>query len=305
MTKNPDQIWRNGELIPYGDATIHVLSHAAHRGSEVFDVLRVEKTGRGLCAVGLNEHVVRFIQSMELMGMEHSVSPDELIDGVAAVVAANTSVGTIKLVGSWVEEANGVLPKTTKPTLFVASIPIDPESDRSHPLRPIKVQTAPGPKVPSSVLPPSLKVAASYTPGIRHKLQAVKEGFDEILFKSTDGGLAESSSLSCIAVSGGRLIAPPLDTVLDGITRRMLFDIAESDNIAIEVRPVAWNEVEQADELFLSSTNKVVLPVANLDAKTFDAPGPVSRRLTELSNAVLADDHPLSQRWLTPLSSSI
>lgn len=294
-------IWRNGELIPYAEATIHVLSHAAHRGSEVFDVLRVEQTDRGNCAVGLREHVVRFIRSMELMGMEHPAAVTELIDAVAEVVAVNPSTGTIKLIASWAEEANGVLPATTRPTLYVASVPIDPESDRSKPLSPIKVQTAPGPKIPNSVLPPSLKVAASYTPGIRHKLAAVSEGFDEILFTSANGDLAESSSLSCIVVSGGRLIAPPLDTVLDGITRRMLFDIAESENIVIDVRPVAWTEVTQADELFLSSTNKVVMPIGQLDDQRFDAPGPVSQRLTELSNAVLADGHSLSERWLTPL----
>ncbi len=295
-------IWRDGQLIPYGEATVHVLSHAAHRGSEVFDVLRVEQTSRGACAVGLREHVVRFIRSMELMGMQHQATAERLSAVVAEVVAANGNTGTIKLVASWVEEANGVLPATTRPTIFVASVPIDPESDRSQPLTPIKVQSAPGPKIPNSVLPPSLKVAASYTPGIRHKLKAVEEGFDEILFKTASGDLAESSSLSCIVVSGGRLIAPPLDTVLDGITRRLLFDIAESENIVIDVRPVVWTEVQQADEVFLSSTNKVVMPVCQLDSQRFEAPGPISQQLTALSNAVLADEHPLSKRWLTPLA---
>lgn len=265
-------------------------------------MLRVEQTGRGNCAVGLQEHVVRFIRSMELMGMDHETTVGELNEAVAAVVAANDSTGTIKLVASWVEEANGVLPTTTKPTMFVASVPIDPESDRSKPLVPINVKTAPGPKILNSVLPPSLKVAASYTPGIRHKLAAVAEGFDEILFKSATGDLAESSSLSCVVVSNGRLIAPPLDTVLDGITRRMLFDIAEFENIVVDVRPVAWSEVEAADELFLSSTNKVVMPIKLLDERSFDAPGPMSDRLTAISNQVLADDHSLSERWLTPLS---
>lgn len=301
MADDGRKIWRDGELIRYEAATIHVLSHAAHRGSEVFDVLRIERTSRGTCAVGLREHVARFMTSMDLMGMKPEASIADLEAAVSEVVSANEGTVTVKLVGSWTDEANGTLPLTYRPTLFVAPVVGDHINAEKLPLDPIRVQTAAGPKIPRDVLPPGLKVAASYVPGIRHQIRASQEGFDEILFTSSTGDLAESTSLSCFVGQGSKLVVPPLDGVLDSITRRMLLEIANEANITVEVRPVAWDEVCAADELFLSSTNNIVRPIAALDDKHFDAPGAISTRLSELAEQVLEDNHRLSRRWLTPI----
>jgi branched-chain amino acid aminotransferase len=299
VSENERLIWRDGELIPFAEATVHVLSHAANRGSEVFDVLRVVETAGGPAVVGLRPHVARFDQSMELMAMDHSFSVGELERAVAETVLANPGTAVVKLIAAWADVSHGVTPATRRPSVLVAALP--PSEEIGIVDSPVTVQTATMPKIPAGILPPSLKVAAAYTPGLRYHLAATEAGFDDVVFRNLDGSLAESTSLSLLVVNGGRILVPPLDVVLDGITRRLLLDVAQHDGIGVDVRPVDWDEVTSAGELILTSTNHFVRPVGRLDDQTLDAPGPVSSRLGELLGDLVEERHPLAGRWLTSL----
>ncbi len=250
--------------------------------------------------------------------MESLPGIDRLEEGVAETIEANRvasgvaldHIGSlvVKLIASWDDPSVGVEPANRTPSVYIAVTPLptsisDP-AGASVP-EPIRVKTAPMPKIPASVLPPSMKVAAGYTPGIRHHLVAVDEGFDQVLFRTVDGDLAESVTASVFVVSGGRIAVPPVDSVLDGITRRAVLDIAQALDIPFIVRPVSWAEVMEADELFLSSTIRSVVPFGRLDDRILDAPGPVSRTLAEGMAEMLRGEHPLSGRWMTPVRSLI
>lgn len=294
-------IWIDGNLVPAEEATVHVLSHGVQRGSTVFDVLKVVELADGPAALGLREHVARFMQSMQLMGMTSSAKLSELEQAVAETVAANPGADVVKLAGAWVEVPLRSLPVTTVPTVYVAALApsttVDPGGSKST----VKLKTATAPKMPAAVLPPSLKVAASYTSGVRERLHAVAEGFDDVVFRTVSGDLAEGTTQSLFVISGGTVLLPPLDAVLDGITRRVVLDLVRHADIDLDVRPVYWDEVTAADELFLSSTNSQVLPVARLDDRELPAPGPVTSSLASAMEELLAGSHELSRRWLTPL----
>lgn len=297
------RIWCDGDLIPYDEAKIHVLSHAAHRGTEVFDVLRVVDTPDGPAAVGLRPHVARFDHSMELMGMEPAFDIGALERAVAETALANPGTSTVKLVAAWAEVAPGTIPVTRQPRLFVAAVgDLETTVEVGEP---VSIQTATMPKIPASILPPSLKVAASYTAAIRHQLAAAEAGFDDVIFRTVEGRLAEATTQSMLVSSNGRIAAPPLDSVLDGITRRLLIDLAHHDARTVEVRDVAWDEVIGADELVLNSTTVFVRPVARLDDRKLDAPGPLARRFAEQLDELIAGEHPLSGRWLSPLTALV
>lgn len=294
-------IWIDGEMVPYADATVHVLSHGMQRGSTVFDVLKVVHLDDGAAAFGLREHVARFLQSMELMGMTPDVSLPELEAAVAAAVVANPGAEVVKLAAAWVDVPLRSLPVSTVPTVYVAALLADAAVDPGGTHETVKVRTAASPKMPSAVLPPSLKVAASYTAGVRERLHAVAAGFDDVVFRTMDGDLAEGTTQSLFVITGGQVLLPPLDNVLDGITRRAVLDLVRHEGIHVDVRPVYWDEVTGADELFLSSTNSQVLPVSQLDDRTLAAPGPITARLASGMHDLLAGRHGLSRRWLTPL----
>lgn len=292
-------IWVDGVLIPEADATVHVLSHAVQRGSTVFDVLRVVETPRGVAAFGLRQHVSRFERSMRLMGMTPNASIGELEAAVVETVAANPGSNTVKLVAAWASSPTGTIPESSVPQLSVAAI----VGQQTLPTEvvPIRVRTATAPKMPSDVLPPGLKVAAAYTYGIRHTMMARQEGYDEILLRTPGGDLAEGVSQSLFVVADGQLVLPPLDVVLDGITRRAVVDLAHHDGLHTQVRPVSWEEVEAAEELFLCSTTNPVWPLASLDDRLLSDERPVTTQLARAAESLLNGDHQLSQRWLTLL----
>ncbi len=268
----------------------------------MFDVLKVVELADGPAALGLREHVARFMQSMQLMGMTPTVTLPDLEQAGADTVAANPGADVVKLAAAWVEVPLRSLPVTTVPTVYVAALvpstTVDPGGSKTT----VKLKTATAPKMPAAVLPPSLKVAASYTAGVRERMHAVAEGFDDVVFRTIDGDLAEGTTQSLFVVTGDTVLLPPLDAVLDGITRRVVIDLVRHADIDLDVRPVYWDEVTGADELFLSSTNTQVLPVAQLDERHLVAPGAVTASLASAMRDLLAGSHELSRRWLTPLS---
>ncbi len=294
-------MWMNGQLVPSAEATVHVFSHGMQRGSTVFDVLKVVHLDNGPHAFGLREHVARFARSMQLMGMETEYEIGPLEKAVAEAVAANPGAEIVKLAAAWVEVPLRSLPVSVEPTVYVAAFPPSGTVDPGGSKETVKVKTATAPKMPADVLPPSLKVAASYTAGVRERLAAVAAGFDDVIFRSSNGDLAEGTTQSLFVINAGRVLLPPLDSVLDGITRRAVLDLAQHLGHRIEIRPVYWDEVTGADELFLSSTNAQVLPIEQLDEISYPAPGPISAELDDAVTALLSGDHPLSKRWLTLL----
>ena len=295
------RVWVDGQLRPFAEASVHVLSQSLQRGTAVFDVLSVHDGPEGPAALGLREHIARFGHSMEAMGMEPSFHLAELERAVAITVLANPGSEVVKLTACFAEPALDALPSTLVPEISVAALAIAdfPGGPRPGGLR---LRTATAPKLPASALPPGIKVAASYTVGVRERILARRQGYDDVLFRTTQGDLAESTTTSLLLVREQTLIAPPLDVVLDGITRRMAIDVARNAGLHVEVRPVAWAEVESADELFVTSTTRMAVPVTDLDGRTYPDPGPVTKVVRDDLERLVQGQHPSSRRWLTPLA---
>ncbi len=292
---SPPTLWVDGRLVPYDHATVHVLSHAVQRGTTVFDVLPVVWIDREPHALGLEAHVVRFGNSMNLMGMDPAHNSDDLSAAVSEVVRANDGCSSIKLTALWAEPSHDAMPATFRPQIVVA-----PSRPSPSPAT-ISVQTAPNPKMPAEVLPPELKAAAAYTPGIRAMIAAKAAGFDQVILRTQGGELAESVTSSVFVGGSDGLAVPPLGQVLDSVTRRMVLDIAEAEGVPLTVRPVSWDEVTGATEMFWTSSNHPVWPVHRLDDRSIDAPGPHTAVLAAAADELLAGRHDLSARWLTAL----
>ncbi|MDA3038176.1 MAG: aminotransferase class IV, partial [Actinomycetota bacterium] len=243
--------------------------------------------------------IARFDRSMSLMGMTSGWSLDQLERAVAETTLANPGANLVKLTAAWVSTPVSTIPDTTVPLVAVAAIHT-PLADPVG-LPGVRVKTATSAKTPPDVLPPGLKVAAAYTSGIRQKMQARSEGYDDVVLRTAEGDLAESVSQSLFVVRGDLVLLPPLDVVLDGITRRMVLDMAHHLGFHSQVRGIFWDEVESADELFLCSTTNPVLPIRELDGRALPDPGDHTARLAAESSALLSGNHGLSSKWLTPL----
>jgi len=286
--------WLDGRLVSH-ETTVPVLSNAVYRGTTVFDVLAVVHTSSGPAIVGLRQHLERFVNSMQAMYMTPTFDVDELVRAVTDVVHANPGCGIVRAVAYW-DGAPHPVPTDRTPRILIAT-----EAITVPPRGSISLQSAVA-KIDPMVLPTQIKVAAMYTAGIRAQIAAQHAGFDAIVNRSHDDLLEEGVSSSVLLVAGGGLLAPPLADVLDSITRRLIFDVAVDADMTVEVRPVPWSLVVEAEAACMSSTTAPIVPIERIDAVEYRVDHPVIVHLQQLVGEVLSGDHSLAVRWLTLVS---
>jgi branched-chain amino acid aminotransferase len=304
MPLSDRKIWRNGRMIPWGDATVHVLGQSIQRGTLVFDVMPVYWVKRGPAVLGLREHTERFGQSMQLGGMTPPYGVGELLAGIGEVVRANPGCELVKISAYYPGISLDVLPVDAKPDIAIAAFTIGdivPGGQRANARGPAKLQIASSPKMPASVLSPQVKIAASYTHAAFAKARARAAGFHDVLFLDVEGSLTESSAQSFFLVEGGVLRTAGLDEVLDGITRRLTIELARDEGIEVKEGQMPRDLLGRAREAFLTGTTTNVWPIAQIDSTELPkpVPGPISAKLVARFAALCADEDPaFSKRWL-------
>jgi branched-chain amino acid aminotransferase len=297
------KIWRDGALVPWADATVHVLSQSIQRGTLVFDVMPVYWLARGPAILGLAEHVERFLQSAELSGMPVPYTATQLHAAIAETVRANPGAEVVKISGYWPGVSLDVLPVDAEPGIAIAAFAIADisKTGRASAGGPARLQIAESKKMPSCVLPPQVKIAAAYTHSAFAKARAKKAGFHDVLFLDERGSLTESSAQSFFLVCEGILRSAPLDVVLAGVTRRLALELARDEGIPVKEEPMPRELLARAEEAFLTGTTSNVWPIERVDAVLLPPPipGPITRRLVERFAKVVSDADPVfSRRWL-------
>lgn len=298
------RVWVDGVLRPWSEVTVHVLSQSIQRGSLVFDVLPVYASARGTAILGLREHVERFLGSAELTGMTLSQDLETLVAGISEAVRANPTSDIVKICAYYPGVSLDILPVDPRPTVAIAAVlrsEIHPRAKPYAELPPARLRIAETRKLPAAVLSPQAKIAASYTAAAVAKQKARAQGFDDALFLDEDEHLTESSTQSFFAVADGVIHTAPLDTVLGGITRRVVLEIAEHEGLPLCIEPLAFELARIAEEAFLTSTTAGIWPVGQIDAYPLPRPipGPITSRLVaRFERMVAGEDEVLSPRWM-------
>ncbi len=302
MSLEERKIWLEGKLVAWPEVTVHLLSQSVQRGSLVFDVMQVCETARGPAIFGLREHTERFMNSAALNGMELEHDLDALLAAIAEVVRANPGCEIVKISGYYDSISFDVLPANPHVCVAVAAFSIADIAPSGAGERPnARLQIAHPRKMPSSVLSPQIKVAASYTHAAVAKKRARAEGFHDVLFLDEYGNLAESSTQSFFLVTEGLLRSAPTDLVLAGITRRAVIDLARDEGLIIKEEPLPGDLLARAEEAFLTGTSSGVWAVERIDGHELPAPvpGPISSRLIERFARMLEGEDPVfSPRWV-------
>ena len=295
------KVWRNGKMIPWEEATVHLMSHSLTRGSAIFEVLGVYSTPQGPAAFRLPDHVDRLFRSAELLGMELVQSKKEVLQAAVETARANRiPAGFIKIVGYYSEETFTI--SVSDPRLDLTIFAIPPDEFRKHGAPTIKVCLSRWRKLHPETVPVEAKVAANYLNGMLARQDAQRRGFDLGLMLDTHGFLAESSVESVFIVKDGVLMTPPLGLILSSITRRSVLEAAPAAGIQTLERPIRREEVLQADEIFTSSTSRRVMPASCIEDRILkEAPGPVTRKLLTLMDAVCTGKEERYKHWLHPI----
>jgi len=307
LPKVDRKIWIDGQLVPWEQATVHLLSHSLQRGSLIFDYMSVHATPRGPALFRLRDHVDRFLRSAELVGLPLAHDAKSIADAIVVTVRANPGATSVKVSAYLPSIEVDVVPLDEHVSLAVAAY--NPATDIiAH--KAVKPSYSPALKLwiekdrrnrRQDIVPPQAKVAANYTSSMFAKWAARRAGYDEILLVDQDGFVAEGPTTNVFWVDAAGVVrTPPEEKVLLGVTRRSILEIAKHDGLPVAESKVRPEQLMQAHEVFLTGTTAGVWPVASVDDHPIGdgQPGPVSTRLRARFQAVVSGAEPAFAHWL-------
>lgn len=294
-------VWMNGNLVPWENATVPLLSHGFSRGSALFDVFMVYNSPEGPKAFRMDQHLRRLQRSADLLGMELAYSTEEIVMAVKTTVAANSlTQGIVKIMAYWGEEALIDLVLTTKLDMAIFAVP-DSGAPGAKPPRNISVCITKWRKIHPLTVPVGAKACANYLNGYLARRDANSRGFDVGLLMGTDGFMAEGSIESFFMVKGGVLKTPPTGRILSSITRMSVLEAAPSIGIPVMEEEILPEELYAADEIFTSHSVTKVAPVERFEDRPLAAPGPVSLKLMNLMDDIITFKDNRFPHWFQAL----
>lgn len=278
-------IWQNGELVPWRDARVHVLTHTLHYGLGVFEGVRAYATPKGPAIFRLEDHTTRLFQSAKILNLSIPFSPAEVNAAQLAVVRENgLEEGYLRPMVYLGSEAMGLRATGLSVNLVIAAWPWPNYMDESAREQGIKVRTSSYTRHHVNITMCKAKANGNYINSILALQEALESGCDEALLLDTEGFVAEGSGENVFIVRDGVLHTPELTSCLDGVTRRTIFALAEEAGLKIRERRITRDEVYICDEAFFTGTAAEVLPIRELDGRVIGdgRRGPITEQLQTL-----------------------
>ncbi|MEQ9093099.1 MAG: branched-chain amino acid transaminase, partial [Miltoncostaeaceae bacterium] len=257
-----EKIWMNGELVDWADAKVHVLSHGLHYGTSVFEGIRAYDAEGGTAVFRLDDHLARLQQSAAMYYMPLPYSRDELRQAVHGVLASNDLgacyIRPIALRGYGVM---GLFPLDAPVDVAIAAWPWGAYLGEEGLKRGIRAKIASWRRIGSSTIPATAKAGGQYLNSILAKVETHKAGYDEALLLNEAGYVADGSGENLFIVRHGEIITPPVQaSILEGITRASIIELAREEGLTVVEREVARSELYIADEVFVTGTAAEVCP---------------------------------------------
>jgi branched-chain amino acid aminotransferase len=276
-----DYIWMNGELVRWEDAKVHVLTHALHYGSAVFEGERAYDTKRGTAVFRHREHLERLHRSAELYHMELPYTLEKLREATHEVIRANKLASCyIRPIAYRGYGEMGLFPLNVPVDIVIAVWPWGAYLGEEGQKRGIRCKVASWRRMSTDSFIPEAKASGQYLNSILAKVETAKAGYDEAIMLDQHGNVSEGSGENIFMVRDGRIYTPPAHaSILDGITARSIRQIAEDMGFHVTERHISRGELYQADELFLTGTAAEVVPVRELDDHSLGDPGEITRAL--------------------------
>jgi branched-chain amino acid aminotransferase len=270
-------IWLDGELVPWRDARVHVLTHALHYASSVFEGQRAYN-GQ---IFKLEEHSERLRRSASLLGFELPWSVGEINAACKEVLNANGLTDAYMRPLAWRgSESMGVAPGRTQPHLAISAWEWGKYYDPRFSENGIRMEIAPWRRPAPYTAPTASKAAGLYMICTLSKQHAEQHGFNDALMFDWRGRVAEATGANVFFVRDGALHTPTPDCFLDGITRRTIIDLAHRRGIAVEERAIWPEELESFEQMFLTGTAVEVTPVQSVGPWNFEV-GEMTRQLSK------------------------
>jgi branched-chain amino acid aminotransferase len=298
-------IWMNGELVPWDQAQIHVLTHGLHYGSSVFEGIRAYATKSGTAVLALDAHVSRFFQSCKIIGIELRFTPEEIRSAILAIVKQSGHPHCyIRPIAFRGYGALGVFADDCPIDVAIAAFPWQGHWGSGALEHGIDTGVSSWRRMAPDTLPALAKVAGNYVNSQLVVAEARGHGFQDGLVLDVEGFVSEGSGQNIFLVQSGRLHTPPIGaSILAGVTRAITLQLASDLSIpAVQMR-IPREMLYTADEIFLTGTAAEVMPVKSVDRKPVGSGtrGPITQALQERFFGILSGECEDTHRWLTPV----
>jgi len=302
MSDRDGFIWYDGKLVPWRDATTHVLTHTLHYGMGVFEGVRAYKAAKGTAIFRLQEHTDRLFNSAHIFQMKMPYDKATIIEAHREVVRANKLESCyIRPIAFYGSEAMGIAATTLSTHVAIAAWPWGAYLGDEGMQKGIRVKTSSFTRHHVNINMCRAKSVSSYSNSILAHQEVASDNYDEALLLDVDGYVAEGAGENIFIVKKGKLYTPDLTSCLEGITRDSVIALAKEMGIEVIEKRITRDEVYCADEAFFTGTAAEVTPIRELDHRTIGSGtrGPVTAKLQQVFFDCVAGKHSQHADWLS------
>lgn len=302
MADRDGVIWLDGEMVPWREAKVHVLTHTLHYGLGCFEGVRAYNTEEGAAIFRMKDHTDRLFRSAHILNMKMPFSKDEINAAqLSAVRDNNLDEAYLRPMVFYGSEGMGLRADNLKTHVMVAAWEwpsyMSPEAKELG----IKVRTSSYTRHHVNITMCKAKANGNYINSMLALQEAVSCGCEEALMLDNEGYVAEGSGENVFILRNGVLHTPELTSCLEGITRQTILDFAKELNIEVKERRITRDEVYVADEAFFTGTAAEVLPIRELDGRLIGAGkrGPLTEKLQAMYFDAVKGKSPQHRDWLS------
>ena len=302
MADRDGVIWYDGKMVPWREATTHVLTHTLHYGMGVFEGVRAYETSTGPAIFRLQDHTNRLFNSAKILNMTLPFTREEINAAHIAVIKENgLKSGYMRPMAFYGSEKLGIAPPKKDVHIIVAAWPWGAYLGEDGLAKGIRVKTSSFSRHHVNVTMCKAKANGNYMNSIMAHDEAAADGYDEALLLDVDGFVAEGSGENIFVVRNGKLYTPDLTSCLDGITRNTIFQIASEMGVQVIEKRITRDEVYICDEAFFTGTAAEVTPIRELDNRTIGcgSRGPMTTEIQKRYFDIVQGRDSHHADWLT------
>src|SRR5438309_9836875 len=303
--KEQGKIWMNGKLVPFKNAKIHVLTHALHYSTAVFEGIRCYNTPKGSVIFRLQEHVDRLFKSAKMYSMKIPYSKKEISDAtIKTIQASGLKECYIRPIAYYGYGVLGLTPTPNKIDVAIACWEWKTGESTAGRVRGARCKVSSWLRIDSRSQPMRANAASNYANAALARVEALRDGYDEAIMLNYLGKISEGSAENIFIVNNDEIYTPPQSAgILEGITRDSVIKIAKADGISVTEANIDREDLYVSDEVFMTGTAAEVKSVTEIDNITIGngKPGKITRKLqSAFLNVVMGNDKRFSE-WLTPI----
>jgi branched-chain amino acid aminotransferase len=302
MLQATEKIWMDGKFVDWQQANVHVLTHSLHYGLAAFEGIRCYKGRSGSAIFRLTEHVDRLFESAHIAMMKIPFEKKQIADAIVETVRVNRLaacyIRPLVFIGHGMM---GVYPGDNPIRVAIAAWPWGTYLGEEALAKGIRAKVSSFARHHVNVSMTRAKLSGHYINSILAKCEVKDAGYDEAILLDPDGYVAEGTGENVFIVRHGRLLTTPLTSILEGITRNTIMELARERNIPVVEERFTRDALYTAEEMFLTGTAAEVTPVREVDGRRIGrgTPGPITQDLQKAFFAIVGGDDASHAGWLT------